>query len=394
MALRDGRIFLLLCLVLVASIASSGQSFSQVTKSTIVPHVPRPLPGGCACQTLIAEEEGCCRPGDGGEPFPMTPCNCRTCFKGEFTEGVCPPRLTCANTLCSAGTTCCETPNGPKCEAVKPADCACTKIFRPVCCQKPDGAKETASSDCLCSCGGGKVVSNGVCAAGTCATVKCVAGQTCFETPGGPKCQRDKPDRCICPAVVQPICCQERDGTKKTAGNACECSCRGGKLASEGECPSITCANVRCKGPGPCVDTPKGPVCSESKPSCATVKCSAGQTCVETPKGPKCQHKPAACSCPKTLQPVCCQQPDGTQKTACNACKCGCEGGKVAFEISGKVASGIKCPSKTCANVRCKGPGPCIDTPEGPVCSDKAPTNGKPYENKQVARFGVTAFDS
>jgi hypothetical protein len=78
----------------------------------------------------------------------------------------------------------------------------------------------------------------------TCASVHCIGGTHCVNTPKGPKCV-----------------------------------------------PNLSCASVHCAGGTHCVDMATGPKCVPNL-TCATVLCKLGAHCVDTPTGPKCVGGP------------------------------------------------------------------------------------------------------
>lgn len=284
--------------VLFLCLGNVSHATSDPDDLSLLPVLPPPIPEGCNCNTLVAEKEGCCTP-NVGRPFTMTPCLCLTCFKGTFKDGVCPPK-----------------------------PCICTREFAPVCCDFGDGTQRTASNPCVCeNCGsGGEIVSRGTCPP----TVTKV----------------EEPKACICTLEFDPVCCENADGSRVTTGNPCQCErCgSGGEVISNGQCPpAVTCANVRCAGPGPCIDTPDGPICTTTvNPTCADLKCA---NCVDTSEGPVC----GAVTTPPPVKPTC-----ATLKIECANC---------VDTRDGPVCVPPGQPS--CATLKCAN---CVDTKDGPVC--------------------------
>lgn len=154
----------------------------------------------------------------------------------------------CAAVLCKFGFKCIETPNGgkcvPTCRVIK-----CAPGYK--CVETPTGAtcKKTGP---------------------TCKTIRCAPGFTCVDKPHGSGCVP-----CVCTADFRPVCCQFKDGKKKTVSN--ECACTG--------CGALN----KILHKGPC-------------------------------------RKP--CICAEIYKPVCCRTKKGTF-TAPNRCECKCKGGWV-----------------------------------------------------------------
>lgn len=102
----------------------------------------------------------------------------------------------------------------------KPA-CACPNVESPVCCKEKNGKRSTQPNACTCRCGGkGQVEKRGAC------------------EKDMMKEEEEEEEGCFCPAVFKPVCCKKKNGMKMTEGNSCECGCAKGVVESEGECPS------------------------------------------------------------------------------------------------------------------------------------------------------------
>lgn len=237
-----------------------------------------------------------------------------------------------------------------------PRGCVCRAAFNPVCCNVK-GKEMTKGNSCECGCAGGTFVSEGAC-----------------KVPGA----------CICPRNLDPTCCKrKKDGVLFRAGNPCTCDCVG-TIIGKGQCPSTSCATVKCAN---CVDTIDGPKCSApitgpptiTLPplSCRNVLCAAETpccigtggkfTCVKNDdercptKPPVTTKPPRRCRCTKILQRTCCKSnTTGRLFNAGNRCVCEC---------NGTIIGPGKCPIVTCANVRCAG-GPCVETINGPKCQN------------------------
>lgn len=240
--------------------------------------------------------------------------------------------------------------------------------------------------------------------------------EVCQATFAPPTTTTKRREQCFCPAIFDPVCCM-LNGVKKTSGNSCECSCQGGSVVSDGECPDpLTCACPKILAPVCCKRTSDGSTFTAgneclckcegevvSKGRCqtkpCTLLCAQGRKCAVTPSGPrcvpeesckcaavggavcctknyktewyatkcdcncrggqvvdneKCEEKPDECVCPTLFDPVCCRTKSGLV-VAGNKCECRCK--------KGSVVDDNKCPDL---------PGGCqCDAPKSPVCCQR-----------------------
>ncbi|RDV36795.1 eight-cysteine-cluster domain-containing protein [Bradymonadaceae bacterium TMQ3] len=121
----------------------------------------------------------------------------------------------------------------------------------------------------------------------------------------------DLGDRCMCPAVVAPVC--GKDG--QTYGNSCKASCAGVPVAYEGECEPEGCYCPQVYDP----------VCGEDGQTYGN-SCEAG--CADVGVAYEGECEPEGCYCPRIYDPVCGE--DG--QTYGNSCEAGCADVGVAYE--------------------------------------------------------------
>lgn len=101
-------------------------------------------------------------------------------------------------------------------------ECAtCSNARKPVCCLSEDRKNIfTADNECLCDCQGGSVSKEG-----PCPITKPIYSDLWGANP---------PENCVCHTLYSPVCCLS-EGFVHSAGNQCSCACGGGYLLSNYE---------------------------------------------------------------------------------------------------------------------------------------------------------------
>ncbi|KAL8613702.1 hypothetical protein ACOMHN_029794 [Nucella lapillus] len=221
------------------------------------------------------------------------------------------PEITCANVLCSEGTVCVETDNGPKCVRVRPGKCPqfrCPIPFPPQCldeCKYDDQCP--AGKKCCNGCKGCRQCFTpfGV-PANPCDKVKCKPDEVCkleqvqcvrAPCPPQPTCvPKDKPGHC--PRIYLLICPKR---SVKPCQNDQQCP-------GDEKCCKDNCGNTACRDP---------------LPSCKNTRCKPGTKCIISGGKPTCIPitKPGIClafpcALPPPFPPMC---TDGCQHD--NDCK-------------------------------------------------------------------------